>query len=249
MDEFPAPESQPSLPQQRLVQRFHSLIEVVLVGLGGSILVPLLFSWIGIGQAQILGRALSLVGVLVTDASVTLLILAALMKLRGESFKSLGWNHASSVREIAIGILFLPVLFASTFVVDLAFKAWFPDSVTRDNPILSLVRDPGDLGLLLFSSLYVGGIKEELQRAFVLTRFRQDLGGVALGLVLWSLFFGMGHSIQGTDKAVAAGILGLLFGILYLWRGSLVGPIVAHSLYDVVTLLVYFYFLADVVQP
>ena len=97
---------------------------------------------------------------------------------------------------------------------------------------------------MILSSLYVGGLKEELQRAFVLTRFEENLGGVAVGLGLWSLFFAFGHVIQGLDNAVAAGVLGLLFGVLFIRRRSVTGPIVAHASYDILTLLVYWKFIA-----
>jgi membrane protease YdiL (CAAX protease family) len=46
------------------------------------------------------------------------------------------------------------------------------------------------------------------------------------------------------DNAVAAGLLGLLFGILYLRRGSLTGPIAAHAAYNLLTLAVYWTFVS-----
>ncbi len=62
--------------------------------------------------------------------------------------------------------------------------------------------------------------------------------GFILGLILWSLFFAFGHALQGIDNAVAAGILGVCFGLLYIWRRNLVAPMVAHALFDVATLLI-----------
>jgi membrane protease YdiL (CAAX protease family) len=64
-----------------------------------------------------------------------------------------------------------------------------------------------------------------------------------LGLVLWSLFFAYGHVMQGIDNAAGAGVLGFLFGVLYIWRRNLVAPIVAHAAYDVTTLLIYWCFI------
>ena len=78
-------------------------------------------------------------------------------------------------------------------------------------------------------ALVAGGIREEMQRAFLLTRFEQHLGGAHVGLLVTSVAFGLGHLIQGFDAALATGILGLLWGALYLWRRSAVAPMVSHA--------------------
>jgi len=90
-----------------------------------------------------------------------------------------------------------------------------------------------DLFLLLLSSILVGGIKEEIQRAFVLVRFEQFLGGGIVGLICWSLFFGIGHLAQGQDNAIRAALLGVVLGLIYLRRRNPTAPMVAHALYDV----------------
>ena len=73
----------------------------------------------------------------------------------------------------------------------------------------------------------------------MLTRFQRYLGGSALGLILWSLFFGIGHLPQGIDNAFKAGFLGLLFGILYLWSRGLLAPVLSHALYNVLTIFIF----------
>jgi membrane protease YdiL (CAAX protease family) len=97
------------------------------------------------------------------------------------------------------------------------------------------------LVLLIISVLIAGGIKEELQRAFILIRFRDHLGGARLGLVLWSIAFGAGHYVQGFQGMVIAGLFGLVFGTIYLLRGNLIAPMVSHGLYDMVALLGYWF--------
>jgi uncharacterized protein len=109
------------------------------------------------------------------------------------------------------------------------------------NPLIEIIRTPQQLGLFIFSALIAGGIKEELQRAFILSRFRKYLGGSLAGLILWSLAFGAGHYAQGVQGIVVASIFGFIFGMIYLISGSLVAPIVAHSIYDTLALLGYWY--------
>lgn len=54
-------------------------------------------------------------------------------------------------------------------------------------------------------------------------------------LVVASAAFGLAHFITPT-YAVLAGLAGLYLGGLFLFQGSLVAPIVAHAVYDVVAL-------------
>jgi membrane protease YdiL (CAAX protease family) len=61
-----------------------------------------------------------------------------------------------------------------------------------------------------------------------------------LGLIVWSLAFGAGHYVQGVHITIAT-IYGFVFGILYLLRGSLIAPIVAHAAYDTMALLIYWF--------
>lgn len=221
--------------------RFTDAAEIALVALAGSLGTPVLLAGFGLPPSRVLEGAASLAIFLAVEGTLTLLLVRLLLWWRGEGLPALGWKAGRPSSEVRAGLAALPVLFAATFAVGLMFRLLLPDYVTHVNPLLNLVRDWGDLGLLCITSIYVGGIKEEIQRAFVLNRFR-NLGGPWLGLILWSLFFGFGHLVQGPDNAVAAGILGLLFGVLYLRRRSLTAPIVAHALYDVLTLAVYWFF-------
>ncbi len=63
-----------------------------------------------------------------------------------------------------------------------------------------------------------------------------------MGLVVWSIGFGAGHYVQGVQGVVTAALYGLIFGIVYLQSGSLIAPIVAHSAYDSLALLAYWFF-------
>jgi len=244
MDDFQSQESQPLSRKIALAHRIGNAIEVLLVALFGSLLVPMAFSVAGLSPDQILRNLGYLVSLLLTEASVTLLVILGLLKLRGQTLRDLGWRFGAPLRESLTGLLAVPVLFTAVFLVSASFRILLPEYATQDNPLLGLIREPKDVVLMIVSSIYVGGFKEEIQRAFVLNRFQENLGGVVPGLLIWSAFFGYGHLVQGVDNAIGAGLLGLLFGLLYLWRRSLTAPILAHATYDVVTVLVFWMFVS-----
>jgi len=88
--------------------------------------------------------------------------------------------------------------------------------------------------VFVFVVVLGGGVREELQRAFVLHRFAQRLGGVRVGLTIFSLTFGALHLGQGVDIAIAVGLLGFLWGVLYVRRRSAVLAMVNHGAFDAV---------------
>ena len=77
--------------------------------------------------------------------------------------------------------------------------------------------------------ILAGGVREELQRAFMLRRFEQHLGGARVGVLVLSVAFGLGHFVQGWDAAITTGVLGAVWAVLYLRRRSSVAPIVSHA--------------------
>jgi membrane protease YdiL (CAAX protease family) len=47
-----------------------------------------------------------------------------------------------------------------------------------------------------------------------------------------SFIFALGHGYEGSAGVVTVGIMGMVFAMVYLWRGSLVAAIVMHFLQD-----------------
>jgi uncharacterized protein len=238
-----------SPPNQELrritwIDRVQALFEILLIsGLVSSVFASLLlYALLGKDTAEILTNMKGFSAFILLEAAITLLILTILMKARHETIHGLGlhWNRWKS--KLVLGLMLVPFLFLINGVVGNVFRIYLPKYYTEKNPIMALIHSPQQLALIIFSALIAGGIKEEIQRAFILTRFREYLGGAWLGLVLWSLSFGVGHYLQGAHGIVIASIFGALFGILYLRTGSLIAPIVAHGAYDALALLTYWIF-------
>jgi membrane protease YdiL (CAAX protease family) len=125
--------------------------------------------------------------------------------------------------------LVVPIMVAVTTVV-WTLRTLFPWMHTvEQNPLEAFLDSPVEAAVFLVVVVLAGGVREELQRAFVLHRFEQRLGGVRLGLVLFSITFGALHLDQGVDVSVAIGLLGLLWGIIYVRRRSAVLPMVNHA--------------------
>jgi len=133
-------------------------------------------------------------------------------------------------RESWLGIGLIPVVLAGVIAVMLGLRAAWPWlHNVESNPFEALIGSRRDAVLFVVLVIVTGGLKEELQRAFVLHRFEQSLGGARAGLVLYSVVFGAGHIIQGYDVAIVTTLLGVAWGAVFLRRRSFVAPAISHA--------------------
>ena len=68
--------------------------------------------------------------------------------------------------------------------------------------------------------------------------------GVVPALLVTSVLFGLVHFVTST-YAVMAGIIGVYLGVISIWSGNLLVPMVVHALYDFVALM----YLARYMRP
>lgn len=102
--------------------------------------------------------------------------------------------------------------------------------VEQLGPVLAR-RSPAELALLAA----LAGIGEELLFRGVLQTGLTRLLPTSGALLTASAAFGLAHFATST-YAILAGVMGLYLGALFLAQGSLLAPIVAHALYDLVAL-------------
>jgi len=228
-----------------LPARLYAVFEIIMVsGVVSSILTSLVFGAILFGRNRMKLSEMDislLAAYLLFESALTFIFLFILMKARGETFFALGLRRINWKRHVLLGIFIAPCLLIVGFVTGVIFKIFLPEYALETNPLMDMIRSPRQLVMFMLAVVVAGGIKEELQRAFILRRFIQHLGGAATGLVTWSLVFGAGHYAQGLEGVCAASILGFIFGILYLIRGNLILPITAHAIYNTLALIIYWF--------
>lgn len=233
----------PSVPQKTWLDRLQALFEVLLLaGIVSSLIATLPFAISASGRASLMANVRAMSVYLLLEASITFVLLFLVMRAHGETLKGLGLSWERWRFRVLLGLAIVPILFFLNAIVSVIFQTLLPQYFLRRNPLTELIRTPQDLTLFVGTALIAGGIKEELQRAFILRRFQVYLGGAQLGLILWSAAFGLGHYVQGAQGMVAAGVYGMIFGIAYLAGRNLIIPMVAHGAYDTIALLGYWFF-------
>jgi uncharacterized protein len=172
-----------------------------------------------------------------------LIVLAAillLLRLEGEGLGALGVRRHAWAKHLGVGLAIgLAMFVCLNVLLDSVLNSWIPRPPASGPTILSFFKEPRNLLVWLPIGILGGGVVEELQRIFVLTRFENWLGrpGLVLGVVLSSAMFGFGHLYQGLGTAVSTAVSGAVFSLVYLRRRSAVEPIAAHAFSDVLAML------------
>lgn len=160
------------------------------------------------------------------------------LRAHHESPREMFFGARPHLREALLGVALIPASFAVVIGVLLILQLLVPGlRNVPHNPLQDLAQTRGNAIMFGVVVMIAGGVREEIQRAFVLRRFEQYLGGGTLGLALFSAIFGLGHLPQGHDVAMATAVLGAFWGGIYLRRRSIVGPMVAHGGFNLAQVL------------
>jgi membrane protease YdiL (CAAX protease family) len=217
-------------------RRALAIIEVLLCSS-----VPTQLSILGLMQATGWGLATepSLSAIAFLGAADTTLLIAMMIvitRAHGQSLKELWLGHRRPMGEARLGLLLVIPVFMIVGLVMAALMQFAPSLHNVPvNPFEELanggVRDAVMLGVV---AILAGGVREELQRAFLLQRFERHLGGPIVGVIILSLAFGLGHYPQGWDATITTGLLGAFWAIVYLRRRSVVAPMVSHAMFNAI---------------
>jgi membrane protease YdiL (CAAX protease family) len=182
-----------------------------------------------------------LVGLSLIDTAMLVGLIVLFLKSHGERVRDVLLGSRPVAREVELGFPLTLGALAIAIAVVVGLQHFVPvlHNVPR-NPLQDVIHGRRDAVLFAFVVVIAGGVREEIQRAFILHRFNVWLGGPAVGLFISSLAFGLGHLLQGKDVAVATGMLGLYWGVIYVRRRSCIAPMVSHSGFNLIEVLQYF---------
>ena len=168
---------------------------------------------------------------LLADSIVLIALMVSLTLAHGESPAAMWLGVRAPSREFVLGLALVPLVFLMVGLIMNGLLRVLPGLHNVEaNPIEQLASGgPQNAAMLGVIAILAGGVREELQRVFLLRRFEQHLGGPTLGVLVLSAAFGLGHFPQGWDAVIATGLLGAFWAIVYLWRRSSIAPMVSHA--------------------
>jgi membrane protease YdiL (CAAX protease family) len=178
-----------------------------------------------------LGFVLVAASTILRDASLVSLILFFAWR-NGEPLDRIGWRFEHGWREVGLGIgLFIPFFFAMGLVGG-ALEAAGLSAPSTPLPAFLAAKGLGETLLAIVLVAVVALAEETIFRGYLILRFTAVTLRPALAVVLSAAIFSLGHGYEGSAGVVTVGVMGLVLALIYMWRGSLVAPIVIHFLQD-----------------
>jgi len=176
------------------------------------------------------------------DTALLVGLIVFFLRAHGEQPRAVFVGSRPIAREALLGVPLIVVSFAIAVAVLVLVQRFAPSLHTvAHNPLEDLIASPAQAVLFGGVVVVAGGVREELQRAFLLHRFDVWLGGGTVGIIVTSIAFGAGHlEVQGADAAIATGLLGACWGFVYLRRRSAIAPMVSHAGFDLWEIVQYF---------
>jgi membrane protease YdiL (CAAX protease family) len=187
-------------------------------GKDGQLTLPLLTCVTGLDTLLLIGLVLSL------------------LLLGGESPRRVLLGSRPVAGEILRGFGLVPWVFL-LFAVTAVTLARFAPGLFTPNPFATLATTPLEFVLFGAVAIVAGGLREEIQRAFILHRCEQRLGGAIVGVVGFGLLFGVMHYVQGWSAVIITALLGTLWNLVYLARRSVIAPMVSHASFNLIEVI------------
>ena len=235
----PDPES--GAPRITVTERVVALIEVLICSdFPTQLALAATFTALGYPPFGSDGRLQIgfVVGVSLVDTVLLVSLILLFLRAHGEHPRDVLFGPRPIADEVRYGVPLTFVVLGVGVGVLLAIQHLAPSLHNLErNPIEGLLTSPRDAWLFAFVAIVAGGVREEVQRAFLLHRFEQCLGGGTVGVVVTSIAFGAGHLIQGYDAGIVTAALGAMWGIVYLRRRSAVAPMVSHAGFDLIQIV------------
>jgi uncharacterized protein len=228
----------PMLSRRRAVAELLALIPAAIVGsvIAWAVLTYLIQPagdafderWYNVGTSLIVG--------------LTMMVAVVLMvRLGGGGAASIGWTSRRLVLDAWIG---LAVFVMSVFLAALLAATLFtlnPDLLDHEPKAPQVIREtfpPLSFGAVVAVMMFVAIWEEVVFRGFMLTRLYALLRRWWLVLPVGAVLFGVPHLYQGVLAVTVIIVLALIMGTLFIWRRSLVAPIVFHLANNVVVMLI-----------
>ena len=165
------------------------------------------------------------------DLALVALILYFLWRNR-EPLRWIGWSLQFAWTEILLGLgLFIP-FFVGAGLLENALPALGFSSPSTPLPSYLVAKGLAEIVLATILVAVVAVAEETIFRGYLLLRFQAIIKSSTAAVLLSTVIFSLGHGYEGSAGVITVGAMGIVFALVYLWRGGLVAPIVMHFLQD-----------------
>jgi uncharacterized protein len=185
------------------------------------------------GEAEFMITASAII---VRDLALVSLVMFFLWR-NGESISLVGWKREGWVKEVLIGIALFPLFFFILGAVAYLLQGiGFNIPPTGEQKFLAAVSI-SQMALAFLLVVTVAIVEETIFRGYLLLRFVHITRSGTWAVIVSAVIFSLGHGYEGSAGVGTVGIMGMVFAVIYLWRGNIIAPVVIHFLQDFLGIL------------
>ncbi len=211
-------------------------VQMVEVAVFLFLIVPSMAASLFLSRRSGLSFTTVAVSSILNDVAFVGLILYFLWR-NGEPREQIGWKFGKFWQETGLGVLlYFPVLYGIGLLESFLYSAGL--AAPEKLPSFLTISGPDRLVLACVLVAVVAIAEETIFRGYLILRFKTVTGSTVAAVLLSSLIFALGHGYEGLAGMISVFILGIIFAIIYLWRKSLVAPMVMHFLTDFISIVV-----------
>jgi membrane protease YdiL (CAAX protease family) len=214
----------------------HRKEQIVEVSVFLFLIVPsMVISFFVVKQGSISFVLVALSSIL-RDLALVSLILFFLWR-NGEPLDRIGWRFKNARKEAVLGMwLFIPFFFGAGLLEKGLRMVGFTAPATQ---LPSLIAEKNTAEFLLAAVLVivVALAEETIFRGYLILRFKNITASTAAAVMTSAVIFSLGHGYEGSAGVITVGVMGVVFALIYLWRQSLVAPVVMHFLQDFISIV------------
>jgi len=165
------------------------------------------------------------------DLSLVALILFFLWR-NAESIYSIGWTFKKRLNDVALAIVFFIPFSLGIGLIENLLRSAGLSAQSKPLPSFLTAKGPAEYLLAVLLVGIVALAEETIFRGYLILRLRAVTASPALAALLSAALFSLGHGYEGSAGVITVGVMGLVFALIYLWRQSLITPMVMHFLQD-----------------
>ncbi|HQG32672.1 MAG TPA: type II CAAX endopeptidase family protein, partial [Deltaproteobacteria bacterium] len=175
--------------------------------------------------------------IITRDLALMSLVLFFLWR-NAEPITSIGWRWTNVWHEVLIGLALFPVFFVLLGIVGALLQGIGFNVPTASQPQFLIVKGIPEMLLAFLLVVVVAVVEETIFRGYLLLRFLHITQSKTWSVLVSAVVFSLGHGYEGSAGVGTVGIMGAVFAVIYLWRGSIVAPVIIHFLQDFIGILV-----------
>jgi CAAX protease family protein len=148
-----------------------------------------------------------------------------------ETLRRIGWTLQALPKEVGWGlVLFFPIFYSANWLESALHSAGL--SAPSKLPSFLVATGHFRVVLAVILVIVVAIVEETVFRGYLILRLKTVTRRPWAAVLLSSVIFSIGHGYEGMAGVISVFCLGVVFAVIYLWRKSLIAPIIIHFLID-----------------